>query len=418
MFNRSRRTLARWFMLSMGSILVLFAGVIYYQRVVDRLEESDRLLYRKARVMVANIDYRNRQGQDEIDLSYVPVLGNYSPPTDSNIIYARWYSNQGELQQFYGAQPSDQIQATAAFETLQVDNLWQRQLTLPVEQNGHTIGYLQIAIPLTEAQETIRDLLTVMVIAVPLTLGVISLAGWFLSELAMRPIRSAYLQLQRFTSDASHELRAPLAAILSNAQVGLLSPVNEGQPKHARLEKIVATAKSMNQIVTDLLFLARQSGRLSPHSMPSVNVNDLLKDAIATPSIQAFIQHVTLHVEIPDAPLVIQANPDLLRQAITNLLTNAGKYTLNEGTVWVRLIHQYHHCLIQVEDTGIGIPESDLPYIFDRFYRVNQERTRETGGAGLGLAIAQQIVEAQSGRLTVSSQVGKGSLFQIELPLL
>ncbi|MBL1177801.1 sensor histidine kinase [Pantanalinema sp. GBBB05] len=417
MFNRSRRTLARWFTLSMGSILVLFAGVIYYQRAGDRLEEIDRLLYKKARVMVANIDYRLRQGQDEIDLSSVPILGNYSPPVDSNIIYARWYSATGKLRQFYGSSPPAEIQVEAAFETIQSSVEWHRQLTLPVEQNHRTIGYLQIAIPLTEAQETLRGLLMVMVMAVPLTLGVISLTGWFLSGLAMRPIRHAYLQLQRFTSDASHELRAPLAVILSNAQVGLLSPVADGKPKHSRLEKIAATTKSMNQIVTDLLFLARQSEPLTAASMSAVNVNNLLKETIAAPSIQPFIQHLTLHLELPEAPVAVQGNSDLLRQAIINLLTNAGKYTLEPGTIWVRLIPQPHHCLIQVEDTGIGIPESDLPHIFERFYRVNEERTRETGGSGLGLAIAQQIVAAQGGQLTVRSQLGQGSLFQIDLLL-
>ena len=91
MFNRSRRDLTRWFTLSMGSILILFASILYYQRSIDRLEESDRLLYRKARVMVANIDYEWRLGKEHLDLSNVPILGNYSPPSDSNLVYARWY---------------------------------------------------------------------------------------------------------------------------------------------------------------------------------------------------------------------------------------------------------------------------------------------------------------------------------------
>lgn len=416
MFNRSRRNLARWFTLSMGSILIFFAGVIYYQRVVDRLEESDRLLYRKARFMAANIEYKWRQDKPSIDLSNVPVLGSFSPPSDSNIVYARWYSGDGQLRQFYGPQPLDQMQVRSAFETIQTELAWLRQLTLPVDHNGRTIGYLQIAIPLTETQSAVRDMLLVMTLAIPLTLGAISLTGWILGELAMQPIRNAYVQLQRFTSDASHELRAPLATMLSNAQVGLLSPIDQGQPKHLRLKKIVETAKSMNQLVTDLLFLARQAGRLDANSIQTIHLNDLLKETIATATIQSVAQPLTLHLELPEEPVMIQGNPDLLQQAITNLLTNACKYTLPEGTVWLRLILHYHCILIQVEDTGIGIPTADLPYIFDRFYRVDQERTRETGGTGLGLAIAQQIVEAHNGRLTVMSQVNQGSLFQIELP--
>ncbi|NJR66543.1 MAG: HAMP domain-containing histidine kinase, partial [Leptolyngbyaceae cyanobacterium CRU_2_3] len=253
--------------------------------------------------------------------------------------------------------------------------------------------------------------------AVPLTLGVISLTGWVLSGVAMQPIRNAYAQLQRFAADASHELRAPLAIILSNAQVGLISPVDAGKPKHIRLEKIAETAKSMSSLVTDLLFLARQAGRLDSNSIQSVNLNDLLKETIASPAVQSTAHHLTLHLELPDERTLIQGNPDLLRQAITNLLTNACKYTLAQGVVWLRLISHYHCILIQVEDTGIGIPELALPHIFERFYRFDEERTQEKGSSGLGLAIAQQIVEAHSGRLTVISQVGKGSLFQIELPL-
>lgn len=418
MFNRSRRNLARWFTLSMGSILVLFASMIYYQRAIDRLEESDRLLYKKAHVMAANINYKWRQGQEQLDLSKVPILGDYSPSPDSDIAYVRWYSKTGRLQQFYGLQPADQIQAIAAFETIQTHPEWLRQLTLPVDYNGRTIGYLQIAIPITDAQDTLRKMLTVLVIAVPLTLGMISLVGWFLGRLAMQPIQTAYRQLQRFTSDASHELRAPLAAILSNAQVGLLSPVEDGKPKHTRLEKIAEIAKSMNQIITDLLFLARQAGRLDPNSIQLINLNDLLKDTLVSLPLQCSTEHLRVNLHLPEEAVIAQGNPDLLKQAITNLLLNACKYTLADGVVWARLVSQYHRILIQVEDNGIGIPEQDLPHIFDRFYRVDEERTREKGGTGLGLAIVQQIIAAHGGRITVSSQVGQGSLFQIELPLL
>lgn len=400
----------------MGSILILFAGVIFYQRSVDRLKESDRLLYRKARVLASNVRYEWRQGKEKLDLSNVPILGSFSPPADSNIVYARWYSPTGQLRQFYGPQPADQMHAIAAFETIKEDSEWIRQLTLPVDYNGRTVGYLQIAIPLTDAQDALQRMLIVMVIAVPLTLGVISITGWWLGGVAMQPIRRAYAQLQRFTSDASHELRAPLAAVLSNAQVGLLSAIEDGKTKHLRLEKIAETAKTMNRLVTDLLFLARRAGQLDSSSIQSIYLNGLLKDLIATPAIQTAAQHLTLRLDLPEQGMTIRGNSELLQQAIANLLINACKYTAAQGTVWLRLIKRPHGVLIQVEDTGIGIPAADLDHIFERFYRVNEERTRETGGVGLGLAIAQQIVEAHGGQITVRSQLGKGSRFQIELP--
>jgi hypothetical protein len=116
--------------------------------------------------MAANVEY-NEQKKDAVDLSHVPILGNYAPLSDSEIAYVRWYSATGTLRQFYGVQPAEQIQAIAAFETIQSDAGWLRQLTLPVDYNGRMIGYLQVAILLTEARDELQELLTVMVIAVP-----------------------------------------------------------------------------------------------------------------------------------------------------------------------------------------------------------------------------------------------------------
>jgi two-component system, OmpR family, manganese sensing sensor histidine kinase len=421
MFNRSRRNLARWFTLSMGSILVLFAGTIYYLRAEDKLEAADRLLYKKTRVMAASIQYELRQGKPQVDLDGVALLGTGSQPLDTELVYVRWYDAQTQLKRFFGAPPPEQLTDSPGFRTIKSagfngTEVWFRQVTLPVQEGNVLIGYLQVAMPLTDTQADLRQFQLVLTLAVPIALILIGFTGWRLGGIAMQPIRQAYLQLQRFTADASHELRSPLSAILTNAQVGLLLAADQSQIQPS-LENIIESSKSMNTLVNNLLLLARHQGQLAPESLKLINLNHLLEQIADDYAAPAAVQEIKLICHLSEQPIELWADPDLLRQAVDNLLSNACKYTPAGGTVWLRLESRSSWATIQVIDTGIGIPAADSPYVFDRFYRVDTGRTRESGGFGLGLAIVQQIVQAHRGHIQVMSTEGKGSTFQMELPL-
>ncbi len=425
MFNQSRRNLARWFTLSMGGILFVFTGVVYYQKAVDELEVLDRLLYAKAQAMAAGVESEPREGQWQVNLENVPFLGSNPPLPATELVYARWYDPQGKLVQFFGTTPPEQLTKIDEFQTIKTTNdqigemstrVWLRQVTLPVEQAGLVIGYLQVTIPMTPVQEALRDFLLTLTLLVPIALGIIGLTGWVLGGLAMQPIRQAYDQLQRFTSNASHELRTPLAAVLSNAQVGLLVPLEPEQQRN-HLEQIVEATKSMSTLVSNLLLLARHSGRLAPESLKEVDVASLLHELAEFYTTQATAKQLSLKSNLPQRPVELEAEPDLLRQAVGNLLSNACKYTPPGGTVQLRLFTKPQRAVIQVLDNGVGIPQADLPHIFERFYQVDKQQSRQTGGFGLGLAIAKQLVEAHGGQISVTSIVGEGSTFQIELPL-
>lgn len=262
MFNRSRRNLACWFTLSMGSILILFAGMTYYLRAEDKLEATDRLLYKKTRVIAAIIQYELSQGKPRVDLDGVPLLGRGLQPLDTELVYVRWYDTRKQLRRFFGIPPSERLDISPGFRTVKtiasfsVEGVWLRQVTLPVQEGNELIGYLQVAIPLSDIQADLQQFQLALTLTVLVTLVLIGFTGWHLGGIAMQPIRQAYTQLQRFTADASHELRSPLSASLTNAQVGLLMAADCPQIRPS-LENIIESTKSMNVLVNHLLLLAR-----------------------------------------------------------------------------------------------------------------------------------------------------------------
>ena len=424
MFNQSRRNLARWFTLSMGSILILFAGILYFLETKDQLRTFDQELYKASRLMAAGVEDGLYQEQQRISLEDVPILGGEALPFDSDIVYARWYTPQKRLLQFFGATPSDRLESRLGFQTLELSahssasfppNTRLRQLTLPVFQNGQLIGYLQIAAPLMPVEETLWSLRLFLIVGVPIALSIISLTGWVLGGMAMQPIRQSYEQLQRFTADASHELRTPLTAIRNHAQFGLLEPIDFNQ-QQSSLENIDQIAESMGMLVRDLLFLARHQGQLELEALQIINLVSWLEPLIEEYTHQSLAKGLQFTSELPEQSVMLSMNPDLMRQAVTNLLSNACCYTPSGGRVCLRVFLQSRWVIIEVQDSGIGISEVDLPHIFERFYRVDTVRSRQTGGFGLGLAIAQQIVQVHGGQLTVTTCLGEGSTFQIQLP--
>lgn len=417
MFSRSRRNLACWFTWSMGAILIVFAQVLYYLEVRDRLASFDSALYDRSRAIASMIESNQRLIKARPQLDNVFVLRNRSS-MGSELLYVRWYSPQGKIVQFTGEPPLTTVNLKPGFETIAKNpTLSIRQLTLPVMKGEALIGYLQVAISLEPFESLSLKLRLFLSFGVPLTLGTISLTGWLLGGMAMQPIRKSYEAQSRFTADASHELRAPLAAMLSNAQVGLLIPGAEGTPQSQRLEKIVSLAKSMTILVNNLLLLARYEGKLNEKSLEEIDLTLILQDLVPYYQNQTTQKNLTFLDHIPPKTIKVKGEPELLRLVFENLLNNAFKYTPEGGKVELQLETHSGSAVISVTDTGDGIPAADLPHIFDRFYRVDSTRTRKTGGFGLGLAIAQQIIQAHNGDIQATSIVGKGSTFQVKLPL-
>lgn len=423
MFDRSRRRLAYWFTLSMGSILILFAFTVYQRQVTEQMQKFDEDVYAQAKKIASLTNYQQQGKSWKIDTENVSLPS--LDATRTRIICTRWYNSEKRSLEFIGKCSRQKPSVMPGWKTTQYDCYFHNQthrtnlrtLTLPLKQDQSLIGYLQVAVSLEPVQESLGRSRLFLAIGIPITLGFTGIAGWILAGLAMQPVRRSYEQLQRFTADASHELRAPVAAILSNAQVGLLAPAEDKQQPRQRLENIVAQSKYMSALIANLLFLARHQGKLNPQDIKKIDIVELLNSLATQYRALAAEKDLKFETNIPNLSQEVCGDHDLLQQAIRNLLDNAIKYTPTGGIVTLSLIVKPRRLFIQVKDTGIGIPDSDLPHIFDRFYRVDKARTRQTGGFGLGLAIAEQIIQAHKGKITVNSEVDRGTMFQVCLPL-
>lgn len=226
----------------------------------------------------------------------------------------------------------------------------------------------------------------------------------------MDRLQGVFDQQRRFVGDASHEMRTPLTAIIGNTEL-LDRELRPAGDAHAAVATIRREAGRMSRLVNDLLTLAELD--FGPRLVKSaVELDTVLMEVCG----QARYINEDVRVRLGDvAPVIVQADPDRIRQLLLNLVDNAVKYTPAGGMVTLAVDEIPGGARISVSDTGIGIPKEDLTHIFERFYRADKARSGRPG-AGLGLSICRWIVEAHAGTIRVESTVGVGTTFFVELP--
>lgn len=220
---------------------------------------------------------------------------------------------------------------------------------------------------------------------------------------------------KKFVSNVSHELRTPMTSMKIVSDTLLSSPSWDEAVYREFMEDINSEIDRLNKIIDSLLYLVRVEKDDLDLNYNMTYVNYLLEWVIKTIKPIADTKNITVAM-IANSKIQIQLDQEKIQQCLLNIIGNAVKYTPENGKVCIELIEQKEQILINIIDNGIGIPERDLPFIFDRFYRVDEARARKTGGTGLGLAISQQIVLLHQGRIEVSSNVGEGTTVSISLP--
>lgn len=228
-------------------------------------------------------------------------------------------------------------------------------------------------------------------------------------------IETAFLRVTQFTADASHELRTPVSLIRTEAELALRRSRGEAEYKES-LRHILLEAERTTVLIEQLLALARaDSGRETLH-MQFVDLHQILHGIVDSWQQVASIRELQFSAKIEEEDALVMGDETMLRRLIDILLDNAFQYTPSPGSVSLRLEQREETITIVVQDSGVGIAEEEQGKIFERFYRVDQARSRARGGTGLGLAIAHWIVTQHHGSIRVDSQPGNGATFCVELP--
>lgn len=333
-----------------------------------------------------------------------------------------------------------------------------RLLLMPLNEGSSNLGSIVLALPLGESQALLRQILLGFAIAIPLMLGLSAVGGLFLAGRALQPVATitqtarqisaadlsqrlnldlppdeigelahtfnemlarlerAFQRERQLTSDVSHELRTPLGMLKTQLSLARSRP-REAAALLAMMADMEGDVDRMTTLIEQMLTLARVEQRGLGEFAPVV-LDDLLRDVVAQLQPKAAASQVSLRLGIPpQVDFHLAGDGERLRQVFTNLVENGLKYTFSGGVVSVNASRHWQTIEMSIANTGAGIPPEHLPHLFERFYRADDARARETGGFGLGLAIAQAVVQAHGGVITVESEVGQGATFTVSLPV-
>jgi two-component system phosphate regulon sensor histidine kinase PhoR len=221
---------------------------------------------------------------------------------------------------------------------------------------------------------------------------------------------------QEFVANVSHELKTPLSVIKANVETLLLGAVEDAEHRGQFLDRIARQSDRLHALILDLLSLARIESGEELFEVQAVPIGTVLRACLERHRPRAEARGQTMTLEADGADPAVLADEEALDQIFDNLVDNAVKYTPEGGSIRVGWRPEGDCLCVEVSDTGIGIPEADLPRVFERFYRVHKARSREMGGTGLGLSIVKHLVGAMNGSVRAASQVGKGTTFTVCLP--
>ncbi len=445
MFQTTRRRLAIWYTSVTAVLLIIFATGIYgyvYKTLIDRIDDTLKHVIEivEPSLVIEKGTIGNRRYKVNLDASFYQHPHTTNQVEDDHIDL-EWFSPNGELlwQTVEKTLPIP-LSFNSGGKTIRIsDDYLLRQITKRIQKERYVLGYLRVSHPLFDVVKPIRQLIVDLSVAIILLVMAVGAIGWFLSGIAIQPVKESYQSLKQFTADASHELRNPIATLKTNIQSLLSYPQMDLETQKKQLNISSRLIERLANLVNDLLFLARNDSGIINHDFQSLPLDALLLEVVEEQKIIAQAKDIHLALIIKDnqeiLPLVIEdelffINGDWLQinRVFTNLISNAilhGNASSNKSkklVIKVILTAQKKQSKIFyqviVEDNGIGIVNDVLPSLFDRFYRGDNARTYQDNNSstGLGLAIVKAIIENHQGKIAVESKINEGSKFIVTLP--
>ena len=448
------------------ALVVVCIGLIRYQIISYRSQQQfDDALLGDARSFVSRFRYERgsfsltMDGLSTRNALAMQELEHYFIVTDlrGNVFREDLHNNSVRTMLHRGALNQILRQLSGFGQAVAQDGSAYRFVSLPMRSGvfpGDAI--IHIGRSMEQRKGVLREYLVFYIYSVPMILAISVAAGWFLAARALKPFEEitrtaekinyenlntqiyterkekeiqrlvqsfnamvkrldmSFRQMRKFNADAAHELRTPLAILQTETEVALQSP-NLPDEIGAVLASNLEEIDRLGRIVSDLLTLAEAEAGRQVLVKESIDLKALLEDLVDQLRVLASESGVLIRLNC-ERELRINADKLWIRRAVVNLLENAIKYSSDGGTIEVSAGIGNSAVQLAIRDHGIGILPHDLPHIFDRLYRADPARSRDSGGVGLGLAIVKWIVEAHNGTIRVESEAERGALFEISFP--
>ena len=447
--------LTAWYFGILAVVLSLFSLTAYFAmrnsiyRTVDeelraRIEGVRRLIERTARYGPEDLRRELREHSELAGNTLLQVADQ-----QGNWLYRSASTERYQIPKLTGASdvPS----------TLALNNAPLRVLSTEIQVVDQS--YLaQAAVPLDDFYSALHLFATLLLVSVPILLLSAAMGGYWMSRRALAPVdqitetarsisvqnlssrlivpqtgdelqrlsetlnsmlerlEGAFKKIIQFTADASHELRTPVAVMRTRTELSLRKP-RSAEEYRAALAQVHSELEKTSELVEKLMLLARADYGVEALQLSTENLGEIVRDVCSQGKMLSEAKEISFREQIPEQPVWVNADAHALRRLFLILIDNAIKYTPKGGRVNVVVDQENGFAIGEIRDTGIGIAPEDLPNVFERFYRADKARSRESGGVGLGLSIGRWIAEAHAGTIEVQSSLGGGSIFKLRLPL-